>query len=43
YAEAHYNLGLALLQAGKQEESHIEMEKAYQLAPHLKRPSSTQP
>ena len=36
YAEAHYNLGLALLQMGKKEESDSEIEKAYQLAPHLK-------
>ena len=37
YAEAHYNLGLALHQAGKKEEARSEMERAYQLAPRLKK------
>ena len=36
YAEAHYNLSLALLQTGRKEESNTEFEKAYQLAPHLR-------
>ena len=34
YAEAHYNLALALLQTGRKEESSSEFEKAYKLAPH---------
>ena len=45
YAEAHYNLALALLQTGKKEESNSEFEKAYQLAPHLRvtgKPNSSQ-
>ena len=36
YAEAHYNLGLALRQSGNSEESRTEIEKAYQLAPQLR-------
>jgi Flp pilus assembly protein TadD len=36
YAEAHYNLGLALIEAGKPVEARAEMEKAYRLAPYLK-------
>jgi Flp pilus assembly protein TadD len=45
YAEAHYNLALALLQTGRKEESNTEFQKAYQLAPHLRatgKPNSSQ-
>jgi Tfp pilus assembly protein PilF len=36
YAEAHYNLALALHQEGKEEESRAEFEKAYEIAPELR-------
>jgi Tfp pilus assembly protein PilF len=36
YAEAHYNLALALRQEAKTAEAQQEFEKAYQLAPELK-------
>ena len=36
YAEAHYNLGLALHQAGKESESGVEFEKAYAISPELR-------
>ncbi len=36
YAEAHYNLALALHQEGKEEESRAEFEKAYEIAPGLR-------
>ena len=43
YAEAHYNLALALLQTGRKEESSSEFEKAYKLAPHLRTPTREKP
>jgi Tfp pilus assembly protein PilF len=36
YAEAHYNLALALQQQGKAEESHAEFERAFEIAPELR-------
>jgi len=36
YAEAHYNLALALHQEGKEAESRVELEKAYEIAPELR-------
>jgi Tetratricopeptide repeat. len=36
YAEAHYNLALALRQEGKQADAEQEFEKAFQLAPELR-------
>ena len=36
YAEAHYNLALALHQEGKEEESRREFEKAYEISPGLR-------
>ena len=36
FAEAHYNLALALHQEGKEEESRAEFEKAYDIAPELR-------
>jgi len=36
YAEAHYNLGLALHQEGKEEEARAEFEKAYEISPELR-------
>jgi tetratricopeptide (TPR) repeat protein len=36
YAEAHYNLALALRQEGKKADSQQELEKAYQLSPDLR-------
>jgi len=36
YAEAHYNLGLALHQQGKEAESRAEFEKAFEIAPELR-------
>jgi len=36
YAEAHYNLGLALHQDGREAESGTELEKAYAIAPGLR-------
>jgi Tfp pilus assembly protein PilF len=39
YAEAHYNLALALRQQGKEAESRAEFEKAYELAPELRNAS----
>ena len=43
YAEAHYNLGLAPLQAGRKEGSSSEFEKANQLAPHLRTTAKDKP
>jgi len=39
YAEAHYNLALALHQEGKEAESRLEFEKAYNIAPELRNAS----
>jgi Tfp pilus assembly protein PilF len=36
YAEAHYNLALALQQAGDETKSQTEFEKAYEIAPELR-------
>jgi tetratricopeptide (TPR) repeat protein len=36
YAEAHYNLALALQQEGKDEAARTEFAKAYEIAPELK-------
>ena len=36
YAEAHYNLALALQQEGKDEAARAEFAKAYEIAPELK-------
>ena len=36
YAEAHYNLALALRQAGKDEDSRSEFDKAFEISPELK-------
>jgi Flp pilus assembly protein TadD len=36
YAEAHYNLGLALHQEGKEYEARAEFEKAYEISPELR-------
>jgi Tfp pilus assembly protein PilF len=36
YAEAHYNLALALHQDNQEEESRAEFEKAFEIAPELK-------
>jgi protein O-GlcNAc transferase len=36
YAEAHYNLALALHQEGNEAESRAEFEKAFEIAPELK-------
>jgi Tfp pilus assembly protein PilF len=36
YAEAHYNLALALQQEGNEAESRAEFNKAYEIAPELK-------
>jgi len=36
YAEAHYNLALALHQEGREEESRAEFRKAYEIAPELR-------
>jgi len=36
YAEAHYNLALALHQQGKEEESRAEFEKAFEISPELR-------
>jgi Tfp pilus assembly protein PilF len=36
YAEAHFNLALALHQEGKEEESSAEFERAYEIAPELR-------
>jgi Tfp pilus assembly protein PilF len=40
YAEAHYNLALALHQENKEAESRAEYEKAYVLAPELRNAST---
>jgi len=42
YAEAHYNLALALHQEGKEAESHAEFEKAYEIAPELRNSAARQ-
>ena len=36
YAEAHYNLALALHQESKEDESRAEFEKAFEIAPELR-------
>jgi len=36
YAEAHFNLGLALHQGGKEQESLAEFDKAYEISPDLR-------
>jgi len=36
YAEAHYNLGLALRQLGRDREARAEVEKAYAISPELR-------
>jgi len=36
YAEAHYNLALALHQQGKETESRAEFERAYEISPELR-------
>jgi Tfp pilus assembly protein PilF len=36
YAEAHYNLALALQQEGKEDAARAEFAKAYEIAPELK-------
>jgi Flp pilus assembly protein TadD len=36
YAEAHYNLGLALQKQGKEAESRAEFEKAFEIEPELR-------
>jgi Tfp pilus assembly protein PilF len=36
YAEAHYNLALALRQESKEAESRAEFEKAFAIAPELR-------
>jgi Tfp pilus assembly protein PilF len=36
YAEAHYNLALALRQDGREAESGAEFEKAFAISPELK-------
>jgi tetratricopeptide (TPR) repeat protein len=36
YAEAHYNLALALRQEGKKANAQQEFERAYKLAPELR-------
>jgi Flp pilus assembly protein TadD len=42
YAEAHYNLALALHQEGKEAESRTELEKAYEIAPELRNSAARQ-
>lgn len=39
YAEAHYNLTLVLHQNGKEEESRIEFERAFEISPELRNAS----
>jgi len=36
YAEAHYNLALALHQQGEEAEAQVEFDKAYEIAPELR-------
>jgi Tfp pilus assembly protein PilF len=36
YAEAHYNLALALHQQGNETDSRAELEKAYDISPSLR-------
>jgi Flp pilus assembly protein TadD len=36
YAEAHYNLALALQQEGNETESRAELAKAYEIEPELR-------
>ena len=36
YAEAHYNLALALQKEGKETEAKAELEKAYEIMPELR-------
>jgi len=36
YAEAHFNLALALHEAGNETESQAEFQKAYEIAPELR-------
>jgi protein O-GlcNAc transferase len=36
YAEAHYNLALALHQEGKEDAAHAELDKAYAISPELR-------
>jgi Tfp pilus assembly protein PilF len=36
YAEAHYNLALALQKVGKVAEANAEFEKAYEIMPELR-------
>jgi len=43
YAAAHYNLGLALHQEGKEEEARAEFQKAHEISPDLERGLSQQP
>ena len=42
YAEAHYNLALALQKEGKDSEAGAEFEKAYEIMPELRNASSPQ-
>jgi tetratricopeptide (TPR) repeat protein len=39
YAEAHYNLALALHQQGKEAESRAEFERAFKISPELRNAS----
>jgi tetratricopeptide (TPR) repeat protein len=39
YAAAHYQLGLALLRSGKNDEAKKELERAVELNPHLTVPA----
>ena len=39
YAEAHFNLALALEQQGKEAESRAEFDKAYEISPELRNAS----
>jgi tetratricopeptide (TPR) repeat protein len=36
FAEAHYNLGLALHQQGEEAEAQTEFNKAYEISPELR-------